>query len=106
VLALRHVNGQRDVAFDARPDLPDLPWLPASPNRPTRPYWVAPGNITLPATPDVTLDGTTLSLRLSGATWAPATKTCSSVACHLFQASVTWGAPHLGYDACASCHVF
>ncbi len=32
-----------------------------------------------------------MSMHLGGATWAPATKTCSSVACHLAETSVIWG---------------
>jgi predicted CxxxxCH...CXXCH cytochrome family protein len=52
--------------------------------------------------PDAVMEGNTLSMRLGGAGWAPATKTCSSVACHLDQTSVVWGAPHDG--SCATCH--
>jgi predicted CxxxxCH...CXXCH cytochrome family protein len=104
VLALRHVNGRPDVEFDRRTDLPALAWLPPAPDRPTRPYWVRPATLSLPTPLDGGLEGQTLSLRLDGAAWDPASKTCSSVACHLFQSSVTWGTPHQGFTACASCH--
>jgi predicted CxxxxCH...CXXCH cytochrome family protein len=106
VRPLRHVNGRRDVEFDARTALPALPWLPAPPDRPSRPYWVTPGAVTLPAPFDGGLEGATLSLHLAGARYDPATKTCSDVACHLFEAEVRWGAPHDGWDACARCHPF
>ncbi|GAO03352.1 CxxxxCH/CxxCH domain-containing protein [Anaeromyxobacter sp. PSR-1] len=111
VAPLRHVNGRRDVAFDARAALPELPWLPAAPDRPTRPYWVthaSPGSIVFPdpAIPDAVMEGTTLSLHLGSARYDPATKTCSSVACHLQQAQVTWGAPHTGWGTCGTCHGF
>lgn len=107
MLPLRHVNGRRDVAFDARTVLPALSWLPASPSTPTRPYWVtnaAPG-VTFPdpAIPDAFLQGTTLSAHLASARYDAATKTCASVACHLAQTEVTWGAPH-GFAACSACH--
>jgi predicted CxxxxCH...CXXCH cytochrome family protein len=47
----------------------------------------------------------TLSLHLGDATWTPATKTCSSVACHLAEASVTWGGVPADYSApCRGCH--
>lgn len=102
---LRHVNGRPDVVFDPRTTLPALPalaWLPAAPSRPSRPYW-ATGAITIPAGVDAVADGDTLSMHLAGASYAPATKTCSSVPCHLSQRAVQWGAPHGG---CTSCHVF
>lgn len=105
VRPLRHVNGRRDVAFDARVALPPAPWLPLAPNTPSRPYWVLPGRVTLPDPLDGGLEGSTLSLHLGGARYAPDTKTCTSVACHLFEASVVWGAPHDG-SACARCHGF
>ena len=109
VLALKHVNGQRDVEFDARPDLPALPalpWLPAPPNRPTRPYWVTVGSTPGVIPPDAVLEGNTLSMRLGGAGWDPPTKTCSSVACYLSQTTVVWGAPHDGWNACSTCHPY
>jgi len=99
----RHVNGRRDVAFDPRTELPALDFLPLPPDRPTRPYW-ATGTITIPPGVDAIQEGRTLSLHLARAGWAPATRTCSDVACHLAQASVQWGTPHAGADACAACH--
>ena len=101
---LRHVNGRRDVMFDARTTLPELPWLAGTGLAPTRPYW-ASGNVTVPAgAPGVEIAGGTVSIHLADATWDPATKTCSNVGCHLAQTSVVWGAPHLGFDACNACH--
>lgn len=115
VLPLRHVNGVRDVVFDARTSLPAIAWLPAPPNTPTRPYWTTngwPG--ALP--PASGYDGTTWSLTLGPegaappASWDPATKTCSNVACHLTSSGPVWGAP---YDVnvpvgpalgCCDCH--
>jgi predicted CxxxxCH...CXXCH cytochrome family protein len=109
VRPLRHVNGRRDVVFDARLALPAISWLPASPNTPTRPYWVtnaAPG-VTFPdpAVPDAVMDGATMSLYLASATYDSATKTCATVACHLAQTQVTWGAPQ-SWAACSECHPF
>jgi predicted CxxxxCH...CXXCH cytochrome family protein len=106
VLPLRHVNGRRDVTFDPRTAVSAISWLPAAPNTPTRPYWVTHAAITLPdPLAGGVLDGTTLSIRLDVARYDPATKTCSTVACHLAQTSVTWGAPH-GWSACGQCHPF
>lgn len=100
VLPLRHVNGTREVVFDARASLPAMAWLPAPPNTPTRPYWVtnaSPGYVP----PTSGFDGTTTwSLTLGGVGAAPparydaATKTCSNVACHLESAGPVWGAPY------------
>jgi predicted CxxxxCH...CXXCH cytochrome family protein len=109
VLPLRHVNGKRDVVFDPRTTLPAIAWLPAAPNVPTRPYWVTNANpmVTIPdpSIPDAVMDGATLSLHLQSARYDPATKTCTSVACHLAQTTVVWGAPH-GNVACGPCHGF
>ena len=112
VLPLRHVNGRRDVVFDPRTTLPALPWLPAGPDQPTRPYWVTVGMwdaVPVPTTaiPDAIIEGGTLSFHLASATYDPATKTCSSVACHLLQTEVVWGAPYLYSEtdtACSKCH--
>jgi predicted CxxxxCH...CXXCH cytochrome family protein len=47
----------------------------------------------------------TLSFRLDGAGYAPTTKTCTSVACHLRQSSVQWGGASIGsYSTCFNCH--
>jgi predicted CxxxxCH...CXXCH cytochrome family protein len=102
VRPLTHVNGRRDVAFDPRIALPALAWLPAAPHTPTRPYWVTASPSELPL--DATLDGTTMSLHLAGASYDPATKTCSSVACHLDgSAAVVWGGLNR-WGACQNCH--
>ncbi len=109
VLPLRHVDGGRDVVFDARTSLPAIPWLPAAPNTPSLPYWVTHGSpgTALPA--GALYDGATLSLQLQGTSYDPATKTCSAAACHLDQTSVRWGRPYVyqstGPDfACGLCH--
>ncbi|HEY6002371.1 MAG TPA: CxxxxCH/CxxCH domain-containing protein [Anaeromyxobacter sp.] len=121
VLPLFHVNGTRDVVFDPREALPAIPWLPSAPFTPSRPFWVtnaSPLVDTLPAgavydpavippPPGETWPFTerTLSLHLGDATWAPATKTCSNVACHLAETSVVWGgAPEDYFSPCARCH--
>jgi predicted CxxxxCH...CXXCH cytochrome family protein len=53
---------------------------------------------------DATLDGTTMSLHLANSAYDPATKTCSSVACHLDgSAAVVWGGLN-GWGACQNCH--
>jgi len=101
----RHVNGVRDVAFDPRTTLPALAWLPAAPDRPTQPYWVT-SNVTPPAGGSFLKQGKTLSFHLAGASYDAATKTCSNVACHLAEASETWGKPHAGFQACSGCHGF
>jgi predicted CxxxxCH...CXXCH cytochrome family protein len=104
VRALTHVNGRRDVVFDPRLALPALAWLPAAPHTPTRPYWVtaSPFEFELPL--DATLNGTTMSLHLGNASYDPATKTCSGVACHLGEsAAVVWGGLN-GWGACLNCH--
>jgi predicted CxxxxCH...CXXCH cytochrome family protein len=50
--------------------------------------------------------GVTVSMRLGSATFDPVTKTCASVACHLKQTSVTWGAAHPGFTDCNVCHLY
>ncbi len=108
VLPLRHVNGRREVAFDPRTALPDLAWLPPPPDRPTRPYWVTHASplVTIPdpSIPDAIMEGATLSLHLASARYDAAAKTCTSVACHLAQTSVTWGAAYDSTASCAACH--
>ncbi len=123
VLPLRHVNGSRDVVFDPRTSVPSIAWLPAAPFTPTRPTWVTdanpgvdlpPGAVYDPATippppPGQTwpFSSPTLSLQLSGASYDRATKTCSSVGCHLAQASVQWGGvPDSQSGTCSACHGF
>lgn len=105
----RHVNGRRDVAFDPRSTLDPLSWLPPPPDTPTRPTWVTEDYVVVslpdPRVPDAGLDGTTLSMTLASARYDADTKTCTSVACHLQQTSVRWGALH-GWGACSTCHPF
>jgi hypothetical protein len=108
-LPLRHVNGTREVVFDARATIGAISWLPAAPNTPTRPYWVTnamPGS-GLPT--GAIYDGATMSLHLQGTAYDPATKTCSAAACHLEQTSVRWGRPYEYLSsgpnfACGLCH--
>ncbi|ABS27246.1 CxxxxCH/CxxCH domain-containing protein [Anaeromyxobacter sp. Fw109-5] len=109
VLPLTHVNGRRDVAFDPRTTLPPSSGLPPAPDTPTRPYWVAPAKFCEAVPAGAVIDGTTLSIELSGAAYDPATKRCSGVACHLGDAPV-WGRPYLnpgnttGTESCCRCH--
>jgi predicted CxxxxCH...CXXCH cytochrome family protein len=104
VLPLRHVNGRRDVVFDPRDSMPSgLRWPFAAASWPTRPYWSWPGNPGTPV-PGSGMDGQTFSLTLAGATYDPATKTCSSVGCHLQQTSVVWGTTYVVNGACRACH--
>jgi predicted CxxxxCH...CXXCH cytochrome family protein len=107
VLPLRHVNGRRDVVFDAREALPPVPWLPASPGTPVKPYWFtggAPSMFDWTGVP-VTWSARTASFSLTGASYDPATKTCSSVACHMVE-SPQWGRPYQygGFSTCYRCH--
>jgi predicted CxxxxCH...CXXCH cytochrome family protein len=107
VLPLRHVNGVRDVVFDRRESLPAYAGLPPAPNTPTRPYWKAAAGLGPPYPPGMAFDGTTLSVSLADAGYVPATKTCTSVACHLLQTEVQWGAPQTGdMTTCRQCHAF
>lgn len=116
ILPLRHVNGTREVVFDARTSLPQgISWLPAPPNRPSRPYWAS--NASLGSYPPDTsgFDGTTFSVILGAAGGTPAasydapTKTCSSVACHLDSPGPVWGTAYGTTGAasgCLDCHNF
>lgn len=103
VLPLRHVNGRRDVVFDRRLAVPPLPGAPSGTSAPTRPYWVSDGSPGGALPLDATYDGTTLSLHLGSAAYDPATKSCTSVACHLSETTVRWGTPH---GTCTRCHSF
>jgi predicted CxxxxCH...CXXCH cytochrome family protein len=142
VLPLRHVNGRRDVTFDPRTALPPgyptgLPPLVTS--DPIRPYYLtlditsfdlAPETCATTWVPscDVKADvevraavggGRVLTFTLEHAQYDPATKTCSSVACHLdrqlqvdtfgenpVMGPLRWGAPYLYMDTqtCNGCH--
>jgi len=120
VLPLLHVNGERDVAFDPREVLPSITWLPSAPFTPTFPNWVtsaSPGGLpagavfdpaTIPPPPPGQawpFAQPTMSFALSNAAYDPPTKTCSSVACHVFQTSVQWGgAPDAANVGCKACH--
>ncbi|HET6923003.1 MAG TPA: CxxxxCH/CxxCH domain-containing protein [Anaeromyxobacteraceae bacterium] len=107
VLPLRHVNGTRDVAFDQRALLPANVYPGAPVSGVTRPYWVLGVSASpspLPTGGLFEADTSTFSLELSGAGYDPATKTCSSVGCHLRQAQVQWGVAPVGYSTCSPCH--
>ena len=73
VLPLRHVNGSRDVAFDARTGNPGSTAPPGTANDPTRPYWITNGSTTNPGWPqtNVTFVGTTAQWDLSPARYDP-----------------------------------
>lgn len=74
-----HVNGTRDVILDT----------------------------VNPVTYASAYSGTTI-MSLASATYAPATKTCSTVACHQQQTSVQWGKPYRWWDSteCNLCHSY
>lgn len=118
-LPLRHVNGRRDVTFDPRGALPAIPWLPVAPFTPTLPIWVTnamplveplpPGGSFAPPSLPVPNPGPyaqrTMSVGLGIAAYDPATKTCTSVACHLAATSVVWGGVPEDYNQpCKRCH--
>jgi predicted CxxxxCH...CXXCH cytochrome family protein len=93
VLPLHHVNGARDVDFDPRTAIGSLPGYPGAPTDPaTAPYWVKLSG------------GTVWSASLAGASYDRATKTCSTVPCHLQQTSVRWGLVPVGVVSCDYCH--
>lgn len=107
VLPLRHVNGAREVAFDRRTLLPANAYPGAPTSGLTRPYWVrglSSGPTPLPAGGLYEADTRTFSVELSGAGYDPATKTCSSVACHLLETQVRWGVAPVGWSTCSPCH--
>lgn len=99
-----HVNGARDVAFDRRAtlDVTGTLTLPAAPNTPTRPYWFSDASAWVADLLPGNMDGTTLSLDLTAATWNASDKSCGAVACHFNRTSVQWGEP---LDASATCRV-
>jgi predicted CxxxxCH...CXXCH cytochrome family protein len=119
---ISHVNGRRDVAFDQR-TVGELPGWSAywattiglGTFAPTRPYFMTgarfPFPTTLPAgagfdpAAPTGFNRATLSYELSGATYEPTTRTCSSVACHLGNA-VRWGQKDLetATPTCTGCH--
>jgi predicted CxxxxCH...CXXCH cytochrome family protein len=116
VLPLLHVNGSRDVVFDARTAAPVYAAMPPAPYAPDFPYWVAldvfkdasvlpPGATWNPPPAPTGKAAGTVSFRLDGAGYEPATKTCSNVACHLKQTSVAWGDTSLpSFSTCFRCH--
>ena len=108
ILPLRHVNGARDVVFDPRTTVPAIPWLPAFPNTPTLPYWVTDPGLSGYWPSGLTWIGTTLSFGLNTSTYEPATKTCTSVACHVAEQRPVWGTPYQYYTnssaTCYTCH--
>jgi predicted CxxxxCH...CXXCH cytochrome family protein len=135
VLPLRHVNGRRDVAFDRRAALPaGYPTgLPPLAGGPVRPYYVTnftptvgfepnPQFRLLPDSELVAVANTTVvslvfHTTLESARYDPATKTCSSVGCHVGRKSLEdagyvgplqWGQPFQWYSPtnplCIGCH--
>jgi predicted CxxxxCH...CXXCH cytochrome family protein len=110
VLPLRHVNGQRDVVFDARSSAGSLVGYPGAPSEPNlKPYWWsnigAPGRLPLGAV----WENGTWSSDLRSAGYNPSTKTCSNVACHIDQGTPTgpplvWGTLPVGWASCDACH--
>jgi predicted CxxxxCH...CXXCH cytochrome family protein len=116
VLPLLHVNGARDVVFDGRTAPPAYDAVPVGLLAPAYPYWVSvdqfadaaflpAGAAWNPPPAPVAAAAGTISFRLDGASYEPATKTCTSVACHLAQTSVAWGdTPAHAYSTCFRCH--
>jgi predicted CxxxxCH...CXXCH cytochrome family protein len=115
----RHVDGSRDVAFDQRSGA-DLPagWFGGlGASAPTRPYFMTGATFftgyTLPADagwdpptpPPAAGQRNTLSYQLGSAGYEPATRTCSSVACHLGN-GVRWGQQDFETSppSCTGCH--
>jgi len=136
---LRHVNGKREVTFDRRTALPDgydagLPPLASS--DPVRPYTLttrAGAVLTLTfadcvgapepscgVAADVVMRDAVggdpvLTFTLEHATYDPATKTCTAVACHLDRQQqveslalppLRWGASYSWFTACSACHQY
>ncbi len=122
VLPLRHVNGKREVAFDARRSLPaGYPTgLPAftdvdpDPTIAVRPYYVSGVGPAFASfvPPDAAVRATSLepvyTTTLESATYDPATKTCSSIGCHAVDSapSLRWGAQKNGFSGCSTCHPY
>ena len=116
VLPLLHVNGSRDVVFDGRTAAPAYDAVPVGLLAPAYPYWVAvdrfsngnslpPGAAWSPPPAVSAASAGTISFRLDIASYEPATKTCSNVACHLGQTSVPWGGATVpAYSTCSGCH--
>ncbi len=127
VLPLRHVNGSRDVQFDARTENPGASWVPSA-DRPVRPYWFTQGSTTSAwwINTNRTMVGTTAQFDLSPARYDPVQKTCTNVTCHMAQGNTSytgtdpstrfevlrWGAPYYvstnvpatGRTTCSACH--
>ena len=127
VLPLRHVNGSRDVAFDARTADPGASWVP-SPNQPQRPYWITQGSTSNDGwlNTNRTFAGTTVQFDLAPAAYDPVQKTCTNVTCHMSQGNTAytgsgvndrfidlrWGTPYFynsadptyGVTTCSKCH--
>jgi predicted CxxxxCH...CXXCH cytochrome family protein len=74
----KHVNGSIDVAFDTVNEV----------------SYIVSGN---PVIIDLTV-----------ASFDPATKTCSTVGCHIQETEVTWGVPYRWWDSaeCNRCHMY
>jgi predicted CxxxxCH...CXXCH cytochrome family protein len=110
ILPLRHVNGTRNVVFDARLTLdPTITWLPAAPNKPVQAYWMTSADVRNLWPSYVVWSGTTASFSFATSTYNPATKTCSNIACHLSQTNPVWGKPFLFRTGgiavnCTQCH--
>ncbi|HEY3452944.1 MAG TPA: CxxxxCH/CxxCH domain-containing protein [Myxococcales bacterium] len=106
VLPLKHVDGQRQVSFDQRtlPSGFSYPGAPGGADAPSLPYWTT--WTTGPASVDSAQNGSTWSVNMANASYDPATRTCSSVACHLNETSVQWGVAPVGNATCNNCHQY
>lgn len=110
-LPLRHVNGKREVVFDPRSTVPAGYQAGKVSPAPVRPYFVASAFDNLYGVPPVTaatvVDGATISFPLGEARYDPATKSCSTVACHFKDAAASqWGEGYATQQpgGCATCH--
>jgi predicted CxxxxCH...CXXCH cytochrome family protein len=112
-LALRHVNGRREVDFDPRSSAGTLAGYPGAPSGPNlKPYWWSgigrPGQFWNGAV----YENGTWSADLLSATYEPATKTCTNVACHIQESNTAfpalpplrWGKSPVGWSTCDACH--
>ncbi len=104
---LRHVNGRPDVVFDPRRTLPATAKAIYSgkPFQPSGPYWHYWEGTPVLSGADMAGDGQGTSwFHVANAAYDPATKACTSVACHFRQPTWHWGET-VGDSKCGNgCH--
>jgi predicted CxxxxCH...CXXCH cytochrome family protein len=115
VQPLLHVNGQRDIVFDAATAAPapftDYSPVPPAGGQPSLRYWTTGWPVVFRPLGDFAIDGpvvsgnATISLHLGNAAYEARTKTCSNVGCHVQQTQVQWGTPYATQaGTCNVCH--